>query len=71
MKMASLAQINQKIKATISPQIELVRGEGYHYLVYDNGADIYETESIYVPYTNIYTLKEWVKEAQDFFEKQR
>lgn len=68
--MDALSQINRKIKAMISPQIELVRGEGYHYLVYDNEADKYETESIYLPYTNLCTTKEWLEYAQDFFQKQ-
>tara|TARA_R110000868_G_scaffold19939_6_gene85038 strand:- start:1890 stop:2126 length:237 start_codon:yes stop_codon:yes gene_type:complete len=44
--------------------LEIVRGEGYHYFIYDVAArNIYETVSIYVPYTKQYTAAEWANQA--------
>lgn len=44
--------------------LELVRGEGYHYFVYDQPRrGVYETVSIYVPYTNTYSAAEWAEQA--------
>jgi hypothetical protein len=43
--------------------LDLVRGEGYHYFVYDDRGDDYETLSIMVPYTNTYSAAEWVNQA--------
>lgn len=44
--------------------LELVRGEGYHYFVYDQPRrNAYETVSIYVPYTNTYSAAEWADQA--------
>jgi len=37
----------------------LIRGEGYHYFVYDNRGDDYETVSVMVPYTKDYSAAEW------------
>lgn len=61
--MTTLAAANKAIGRQGIP-LELVRGEGYHYFVYDNPAqNVFDTESIYVCYTNTYTAAEWVKEA--------
>lgn len=44
--------------------LELVRGEGYHYFIYDQPRrNIYETVSIYVPYTKTYSAAEWANQA--------
>lgn len=61
----TLKRINSAIRQAGIP-LELERGEGYHYFIYDRpDLNIYETESVYVPYTSIYTVAEWVREAQD------
>lgn len=66
--MSTLAQANRAIRNANIP-LELVRGEGYHYFIYDNEErGVYETLSIYVPYTNIYTTAEWVAEAEHAYE---
>lgn len=61
--MTTIARANRAIAKAHVP-LELVRGEGYHYFIYDVPArNIYETVSIYVPYTNIYTPAEWANQA--------
>jgi len=60
----TLAQVNRAITNAGFP-LELERGEGYHYFIYDNeSAVIYETESVYVCYTNTYTPQGWVEQAK-------
>jgi hypothetical protein len=64
--MTSLATINRAI-AKAGIQLELVRGEGYHYFIYDQTTpdrDFFETESVMVCYTKTYTKDEWVDQAQ-------
>ena len=61
--MTTLASANRAIAKAGIP-LELVRGDGYHYFIYDIPAEnVFDTESVYVCYTNTYTAKEWVKEA--------
>ena len=44
--------------------LEIVRGEGDHYFIYDVPArGLYETVSVYVPYTNTYSAAEWANQA--------
>lgn len=64
--MASLKhiRINKMIAAEV-PHIELERGEGYHYLIFDDGKH-YETRSIMVPYLRDLSPSEWVQEAVDY-----
>lgn len=64
--MATLAKINARIARDVSPLVELVRGEGYLYFVYDDGGPKYETKSIMVPYLNCYSAHDWVQEAAQF-----
>lgn len=48
----SLASINNRIKQA-EPNVELVRGDGYHYFVYDNESEgLYRTKSEYICYTS-------------------
>lgn len=53
--------------------LEIVRGEGYHYFVYDVPArNIFETISIYICYTKTYSPEEWANQAGlAFIELQR
>jgi hypothetical protein len=61
--MTTLARANAAIARSGVP-LELERGEGYHYFIYDVPArGIYETVSIYVPYTNTYSAAEWANQA--------
>lgn len=66
---ATLARANRAIEKAGIP-VELVRGEGYHYFVYDNPErNVYDTISVMVPYTNMCPVEWWVKEAEDAYEK--
>lgn len=60
--MATLRQINTIIHRTVSPRMELVRGEGYHYFIYDDLDDsgVYEETSIMEPYTSGMAVDDWV-----------
>jgi hypothetical protein len=51
-------------KAINHPNVELVKGEGYFYFVYDKG-DVYETRSVMVNSLNELPLDQWVEEAKD------
>lgn len=63
--MATLKKINERIARDVSPHITLEKGEGYIYLVWDDG-DNFETKSIMVPYINCYSTYDWVQEAATF-----
>jgi len=66
--MTTLARAQKAIDKARCP-LELVRGEGYHYFVYEVPArNIFETVSIYVPYTNTYSAAEWVNQAWVVYE---
>lgn len=62
----SIKSINAKIQKQF-PIIELIRGEGYHYLVLDDAANsVYETRSIMTPYTKDQSALLWVEDARQF-----
>jgi hypothetical protein len=69
--MATLAQINARIRKAGFLDVEMVKGDGYIYLVFDDGGPNYETESIMTPYINAYTCEEWVETAVEFGTKMR
>lgn len=61
--MTTIRQAQRAIDKAGIP-LEIVRGEGYHYFIYDVPArNVYETVSIYVPYTNTYSAAEWANQA--------
>lgn len=64
--MTTIAKANRAIVKAGIP-LELVRGEGYHYFVYDDRRH-YDSVSIYVPYTNSFTAARWVEEAADAYQ---
>lgn len=71
MPSTTLKQANRAIAKAGIP-LELERGEGYHYFIYDVPArNIYETVSIYVCYTNTYTAAEWAEQAARVAEQIR
>lgn len=62
MTRATLKAAIRAIRAAAIP-LELVRGEGYHYFIFDDGAR-WETVSVMVPYTNSLSTDRWVEEAK-------
>jgi hypothetical protein len=60
--MTTLARAQRAIDKARIP-LDLVRGEGYHYFVYDDRGPNYETVSVLLPYTNSYSAAEWVNQA--------
>ena len=66
--MTTLAEANRAIAKANIP-LELVRGEGYHYFVYDNEErGVYETVSYMVPYTNHVPVSKWVQWAEEAYD---
>lgn len=66
--MTTIRQAQRAIDKAGIP-VELVRGEGYHYFVYDNPEKgIFDTVSVYVPYTKHLSVECWVEEAQSAYD---
>jgi hypothetical protein len=73
--MTTIRQAQRAIDKAGIP-LEIVRGEGYHYFIYDVPArDIFESVSLYVPYTKTYSAAEWANQAGlifiDILERRR
>lgn len=67
--MTTLKQINKRIQREM-PTVELVKGEGYFYLVCDDVANnVYETQSIMTPFLKDQTAQRWIDDARAFFAK--
>jgi hypothetical protein len=66
----SLKRINTAI-IQLDARCELVKGDGYHYLVWDDPFDVlsFETESIMVHATSHLSPATWLYEARQFIEK--
>jgi len=62
---SSLRKLNKSIAKNVSDNITLVKGEGYHYFVFDDGVG-FEMKTIYTPYTNDFSDSRWMEEAKDF-----
>lgn len=63
----TLKQINAAIQRS-QPHVELVRGEGYHYYVYDDGLR-FETESVMCPYLSHQSAEMWIEDGIAYGEK--
>lgn len=64
MKARSAAQIIAKIGC---PHLNLYRGDGYWYFVYDiPERNIYETTSVFCKYLNSMALDLWVEDGKAF-----
>ena len=69
--MATLRAINTKITKAGFSDVEMVKGEGYIYFIFNDRGPNYETESVMTPYINAYTADEWVEMAVEFGTKMR
>lgn len=65
--------VTKAIRAAGHPEIELVRGEGYHYFIFDGveAHNVYETESIMCPYFNDQAHDTWIAQGIDFAKRVR
>lgn len=63
----TLKAVNAALRAK-GLRVELVRGEGYHYYVFDDG-ERYETNSVMVYRLNMQTLDAWIAGAQTFVDE--
>lgn len=66
----SLKDLNRKIQSEVHAKLELVKGDGYHYFVFDDvDANVYETHSVMVSYTKQLTIAQWMEEARGFAQR--
>jgi hypothetical protein len=67
--MTTLARAQKAIDKAGIP-LNLIKGEGYHYFEYDiPERNIFESFSVYVPYTSTYSAVEWVNQAWVAYEE--
>lgn len=67
MTKATIKSVNRAVARAGIP-LELVRGEGYHYFVFD-APGRWETVSFYVPYTNCVSVERWIDWAREAMEE--
>jgi serine protease inhibitor ecotin len=62
----------KKINRRLTGKVELERGNGYHYFIFDRVDDVnvYETHTIYLCYTNQQSDDRWVAEGEAFYERE-
>lgn len=59
--------VAQVTKAIGCPELELVKGSGYLYFVYnDKENNIWETESVYIAYLNQLSVEQWSEIGRAF-----
>lgn len=61
------AIVTKRLRAEGFP-IELVRAEGYHYFIFDDG-EAFETESIMIAQFRAWPVDRWTQEGRDFAER--
>jgi hypothetical protein len=61
----TLPNINRRLKA-LDENLELVKGEGYFYFVYDVPGSAYETESIMVHKISHLSGPKWIEYGKTF-----
>jgi hypothetical protein len=67
MKTTSTKQV---LKAVGNEHLDLVRGNGYWYFVYDDLANgIYDTRSVYTMRLSDWTVEMWAEEGREFCAK--
>lgn len=64
--MKTYKTINRVLKILTNDKIELVKGEGYHYFVFDDG-DRFETHSVMIPHLRSWSGDNWVDEGLNFY----
>lgn len=72
--MAGVHTVTAAIQAAGHPEVELVRGEGYHYYVFDavtHGSGAYETESVMVPHFRDIPHQRWIDDGISFAERMK
>ena len=58
------ATVTRRLQAEGLP-VELVRGEGYHYFVFDDGVS-YDSLSVMIPRFRSWPVDRWVQEGRQF-----
>lgn len=70
----STFNVTKRLAKLGHPEVELVRGEGYHYFVFDSSrvdptAPLsYTSESVYIPHFRSWPFERWVQEGVSFAE---
>lgn len=60
----STANVTRRLKAEGLP-VEMVRGEGYHYFIFDDG-NLYMSHSIMVPRYSDMAMERWLEIGRQF-----
>lgn len=63
-----MSKIAKEIPATMAKSLDLAKGEGYMYFVYDDG-QMFTTKSIMVAHMNTLPIESWVEEAKTFIKE--
>lgn len=66
----STAKVTARLAKLGHPEVELVRGEGYHYFVFDDGTH-FETESLMVMRFRNRPFEDWVADGVDFANRMK
>lgn len=65
-----LRGVNAVVRRVYSPHLELVKGKGYFYFVYDDVENkVYDTHTVMVYTLNQLPLESWNYEAGEFLKK--
>ena len=69
--MTNATNTKQIIKLIGSDKLELVKGHGYWYFIYDDleAKNLYSTESVYTMYLNSCSVDYWVNVGKDFVSR--
>lgn len=67
--MATQLRTINRVLSGENPNIELVKGEGYFYFIYDDGDKNYETLSVMVYGLNMQSLDRWLSDGREFIKK--
>jgi hypothetical protein len=68
----STAKVTAKIAKLGHPEVELVRGNGYHYFVFSgdvDGVDTFESASVAIPFFRDRAFAGWVESGVTFAER--
>jgi hypothetical protein len=61
--------VNAALKRAGIPLEFVSTRQGYQYFVFDDGADRFETHSVYVPYVSDWSVARWIECARYTMEK--
>lgn len=64
-----MVTVKRILKAIGNENLTLYRVDEYHVFAYDNGGNVFETETILLPRLNDASIYWWVRSGKDFVKK--